>query len=188
MIASKNKGKLKEYEAMLKPLKFELFSLFDFPELNIIESGATFEENALLKAKSLRRKTKEMIIADDSGLEVEALNNKPGVFSKRFSKEGTDEANNAKLLKLMENEISRKARFVSVIVLLKSDGEVHYFKGVLEGYIHTVSIGEQGFGYDPIFLPSGYTQTLAELDLSVKNKISHRAKAFKKVLDYLKLM
>ncbi len=185
ILATANKGKLKEYENLLKPLKYEVFSLFDFPDLTIIESGTTFEENALLKAKTLRKRTSEMILADDSGLEVTALNNLPGVYSKRFSKEGTDEANNRKLLDVMQSKIDRSARFITVIVLLDKNNQEHYFKGILEGYIHTTLEGENGFGYDPLFIPAGYHQTLAELDLGVKNKISHRAKALKQVLEYL---
>ena len=185
VIASSNKGKLKEYESLLKPLGFEIFSLFDFPDLNIIESGTTFSENALLKAKALKKRTNELVLADDSGLEVTALNNRPGVYSKRFSKEGTDHANNLKLLDVMEKEADRSARFITVIVLLDKDHREHYFKGILEGYIHTKTEGNNGFGYDPLFIPAGYHQTLAELDITVKNKISHRAKALRKVLDYL---
>ncbi len=185
ILATANKGKLKEYENLLKPLKYEVFSLFDFPDLTIIESGTNFEENALLKAKTLRKRTSEMILADDSGLEVTALNNLPGVYSKRFSKEGTDEANNRKLLDVMQSKIDRSARFITVIVLLDKNNQEHYFKGILEGYIHTTLEGENGFGYDPLFIPAGYHQTLAELDLGVKNKISHRAKALKQVLEYL---
>ncbi len=185
MIATENKGKLKEYENLLKPLNYEVFSLFDFPGLNIVESGTTFAENALLKAKTLRKRTNELVLADDSGLEVTALNNRPGVYSKRFSKQGTDAANNQKLLEVMQSEADRSARFVTVIVLLDKNQNAHYFKGILEGYIHTKIEGEHGFGYDPLFIPAGYHQTLAELDLSVKNSISHRAKALRKVLEYL---
>lgn len=185
ILATANKGKLKEYENLLKPLKYEVFSLFDFPDLTIIESGTTFEENALLKAKTLRKRTSEIILADDSGLEVAALNKLPGVYSKRFSKEGTDDANNHKLLEVMQTKTDRSARFVTVIVLLDKDNQEHYFKGILEGYIHTTMEGTNGFGYDPLFIPAGYHQTLAELDLSIKNKISHRAKALKQVLEYL---
>ena len=185
VIATSNKGKLKEYESLLKPLNFEVFSLLDFNDIQIIESGSTFEENALIKAQTMSKHTREIILSDDSGLEVSALNNMPGVYSKRFSKEGSDAANNLKLLEAMQKEVDRSARFVTVIVLLDKDNQKHYFKGTLEGYIHTTQEGSNGFGYDPLFIPAGYHQTLAELDLSVKNKISHRAKALRKVIEYL---
>lgn len=184
-VATANLGKLQEYEKMLEPLGFEVFSLRDFQIDEIEETGDTFLKNALIKAHALKRHTREMVIADDSGLEVAHLNNQPGVFSKRFSKEATDQANNALMLEKMQDAYHRDAKFVCVIVLIDKEGHMESFRGELHGYIHTALEGEEGFGYDPLFIPVGYTKTLAELGLSEKNKISHRFKALNKVIDYL---
>lgn len=185
VIATRNKGKLAEYEHMLKPLGFELFSMFDFPMADVRETGKTFLENARLKAQAMRRYTKEMILADDSGLIVDALGGAPGVFSSRYSKAGTDTANNEKLLTELASHHDRRARFVAVIVLVLPSGEQRVFEGELPGYIHTECSGELGFGYDPLFIPIGHIETLAELGPSKKNRLSHRARALKQLLDYL---
>ncbi|MFH5882109.1 RdgB/HAM1 family non-canonical purine NTP pyrophosphatase [Liberiplasma polymorphum] len=185
IIATKNKGKLLEYEKILQPLGFEVFSLFDFDLEEIQETGDTFLKNALLKAHAVRKHTTEMVLADDSGLEVAALNNAPGVHSKRYSNEGTDLANNLKMLETMKHEYNRQAKFVTMIVLIDKSGHIESFKGELHGYIHTALEGDEGFGYDPLFIPVGYTKTLAELGFDAKNKISHRARALQKVVDYL---
>ncbi len=187
VIATENQGKLQEYEMLLEPLGFELFTMSDFDVAPIVETGNTFRDNALIKAKALRNVVGEMIIADDSGLEVDALGKKPGIHSKRFSDDATDESNNTLLLKRMENERDRRARFVTVIVLLDKDGSTRFFEGYLDGYIHTQREGDNGFGYDPLFIPAGYTKTLAELNTSEKNRISHRANALKKVVRFLEM-
>ncbi|MFP4286645.1 MAG: RdgB/HAM1 family non-canonical purine NTP pyrophosphatase [Candidatus Izemoplasmataceae bacterium] len=185
VVATANLGKLEEYEKMLEPLGFEVFSLRDFHMDDIEETGDTFLKNALIKAHALKRHTREMVIADDSGLEVAYLNNKPGVYSKRFSPEGTDLANNLLMLEQMKSAYHRDAKFVCVIVLIDKEGHMESFKGELHGYIHTALEGEEGFGYDPIFIPVGYTKTLAELGINEKNKMSHRSKALHKMIDYL---
>jgi len=184
-IATKNMGKMAEYERLLEPLGFELFSLADLDIGEIEETEDTFEGNARIKARAVRALTKEMILADDSGLMVDALDGKPGIHSKRFSKEATDEANNQRLLKTMENESERSAKFVAVICLYLKNGEMRMFRGECHGYIHTACEGTNGFGYDPLFIPLNYTNTLAELGPEVKNKISHRKKAIDKLLSYI---
>ena len=184
-IATKNKGKIAEFEGLLLPLDFELFTLYDLPIDDIEETMDSFEGNAKLKAKALRAFTKELILADDSGLKVDALDGKPGIHSKRFSKEGTDTANNQLLLKMMENELDRSATFVAVFCLYLPNGEMKIFRGECHGYIHTACEGTDGFGYDPLFIPVGYNHTLAELGSATKNKISHRRKALDKLLNFL---
>jgi XTP/dITP diphosphohydrolase len=123
--------------------------------------------------------------ADDSGLEVEALNNEPGIFSARYSGVKDDNTNLQLLLKNLEGKSDRKARFKTVISLLKN-GENHLFEGVIEGSIRTEPTGSKGFGYDPIFQPDGYDITFAEMEMSEKNKISHRALAMQKLIDFLR--
>jgi XTP/dITP diphosphohydrolase len=184
-IATRNEHKLREYQSMLEHLKFEVFSLVDFPIKDIEETGETFFENARIKAKALRKHTNIMVLADDSGLEVDALGGRPGIHSKRFSDEGTDDANNQKLLDLMSNQFDRTARFVTAVCVIDESGNTKRFEGELHGYIHTACEGEHGFGYDPLFIPVGYNKTLAELGDDVKNRISHRARCLHKVLDYL---
>ncbi len=193
-IASKNQGKINEIKFYLKDFNFEIFSLLDSPEIpDIEETGATFEENALIKAKAVFEIVNIPVLADDSGLEVDYLNGAPGVYSTRFAGDGaTDKKNNAKLLaELGDIDINeRTARFKCVIVLYDGVSE-RYFDGNCEGYITTHPKGENGFGYDPLFIPLGYQLTFAELDLNVKNKISHRGKALlslKKYLDFEKTM
>ncbi|TVP95208.1 MAG: RdgB/HAM1 family non-canonical purine NTP pyrophosphatase [Acholeplasmatales bacterium] len=185
VIATRNKGKLTEYEHMLQPLGFEIFSLFDFSVPDIPETGETFFENARIKALAMRQHTRELILADDSGLVVDALGGAPGVHSKRYSEAGTDDANNEKLLQELAVHHDRRARFIAVIVLVLPSGEIRAFNGELPGYIHTECVGELGFGYDPLFLPVGRTETLAELGPAVKNRLSHRARALRQLLDYL---
>lgn len=185
VIATRNKGKLAEYEYMLQPLGYELFSMFDFPVPEVIETGKTFLENARLKAEAMRQHTREMILAEDSGLIVDALGGAPGVYSSRYSKAGTDIGNNEKLLAELASHHDRRARFVAVIVLIQASGEMRVFQGELPGYIHTECSGELGFGYDPLFIPIGHTETLAELGPNTKNRLSHRARALRQLLDYL---
>ena len=185
VIATHNEHKLREYQVMFEHLKFEVFSLNDFPCDAIPETEETFFDNAKLKAKAVKNETDYMVLADDSGLIVEALDGLPGVHSKRFSETETDAANNEKLLDLMRNEYDRSARFVTAVCVIDEDGTTHRFEGELHGYIHTACVGEEGFGYDPLFIPVGYTKTLAELGMDVKNKISHRARCLQKVIDYL---
>lgn len=189
VIASRNEGKIKEIKNALHGINIELLSLENFPDIpEIEEDGRTFEENAVKKARTVFEHTKITTIADDSGLEVEHLNNAPGVHSKRYSGDkATDEQNNEKLLKELEGlDISdRKARFRCVISLYNPFINELSFEGRCFGYIIDEPKGDGGFGYDPLFVPEGYHKTFAELDLVTKNKISHRGKALTNLRDYL---
>jgi XTP/dITP diphosphohydrolase len=151
---------------------------------DIPETGRTFEENSMQKSKCIYEHFKLDCFADDSGLEVEALNNAPGIFSARYS--GTrDSLQNLELvLKKLEGESNRKARFRAVITLI-IDGEVNVFEGLVAGTIRTAPSGTEGFGYDPIFQPEGYEVTFSEMSTEEKNKISHRGKAMAKLVDFL---
>ncbi len=185
VIATHNAHKLDEYRLLLEPLKIEVYSLADFHIDEIKETGETFAHNARLKARAVKKHTDMLVLADDSGLEVEALHGLPGVHSKRYSAAATDQANNAKLLQAMSQATNRAARFVAVVCLIDEAGEEHLFEGELHGYIHTAEAGNGGFGYDPVFIPVGHTATLAELGMATKNKLSHRARVLRKVLHFL---
>lgn len=186
LIASKNAGKLDEYRHLLSEYGYEIKSLFDYPGLEEIdEPFLTFEENAMYKAQTLYNHLHQSVIADDSGLMVEALNGEPGVHSKRFSAEGTTEANNQLLLTKMSGNKNRKARFVAVIAYIDESGNSHLFRGDTEGYILDKPEGKNGFGYDPLFFVKELNKSFAELTMNEKNTISHRAKAFQKLMSYL---
>lgn len=190
VLASKNKHKLEEIQQIVQIPSIVWISLDQLSEdLHIIEDGETFEQNAIKKAKEVYKVTGLPSVADDSGLEVDALNGKPGVFSSRYAGEGATTAeNNRKLIQELNRKNLREstARFHCVAAFY--DGEtLKTFHGVTEGIIITQPRGEKGFGYDPLFMPSGYTQTFAQLGEDVKNKISHRAKAFMALAEYLKL-
>ncbi len=188
ILATKNKGKVIEIQEYLKDINPEISSLADMPNYpEIEETGSTFEENATLKAEQVFNNYKIMTLADDSGLEVDYLCGEPGVYSARFAgKDATDMDNCTKLLKEMDDvePEERAARFKCVIILY--DGNVKKtFEGVCEGRILTEMKGSDGFGYDPLFIPTGFEKTFAELDLTTKNEISHRGKALKQLKDYL---
>lgn len=186
VIATNNKKKKSELMAILSSLDFEVLSLSD---LNITadpeETGNTFEENALIKAKTICGICGRITVADDSGLEVEALGNAPGIYSARFSGEGingegaTDEKNIIKLLDLMKNEKNRKARFVSCIACVFPNGHSFCTRGICEGEITYAPSGKGGFGYDPVFYVKEYDRTFAQLSPEEKNKISHRGNALR---------
>lgn len=186
IFASHNKNKVKEVAAIL-PKHIELIGLDDLNyNEDIAETGATLEENALIKAKHIYEKFKIDCFADDSGLEVEALNNEPGVFSARYAgNEKNDVANMDKLLANLASQTNKKARFRTVISLVL-DGNEYSFEGFISGQIINEKRGAKGFGYDPIFIPEGYTKTFAELSAEEKNQISHRAIATKKLIHFLK--
>jgi XTP/dITP diphosphohydrolase len=196
-MATKNPGKVRELAALLGDLEVRLLSLADFPEIpDIPEEGATFADNAAGKAREVARLTGLAALADDSGLEVAALNGRPGVFSARYAQDHTaprpptDEENWRKLLKEMQ-EVPwerRQARFVCDIALALPDGRLFRAHGECPGYIALQPEGEQGFGYDPVFWLPEYGATVASVGLEIKNKISHRAKALqglKKILSTL---
>lgn len=185
IFASHNKNKVKEVAAIL-PKHIELVGLHDLNyNEEIDETGATLEENAFIKAKHIYDKFKMNCFADDSGLEVEVLNNEPGVYSARYAgNEKNDAANMNKLLENLSHVENRKARFRTVIAIIL-DGKEHLFEGIVNGKIINEKRGEKGFGYDPIFVPDGFDKTFAELSSEEKNQISHRAIATKKLIRFL---
>ncbi|OYU96826.1 MAG: non-canonical purine NTP pyrophosphatase, RdgB/HAM1 family [Bacteroidetes bacterium B1(2017)] len=187
IFASHNANKTKEISALLTGL-VTVSSLSDIGYTQeIIESGSTLNENAFIKANTIFLHSSQNCFADDTGLLVDALNGQPGVYSARYAgPENNSQKNNAKLLNALEFVENRKAKFVTVICLFWK-GQTHYFEGVLEGEITTEIKGEKGFGYDPIFRPLGSNRNLAEMELAEKNAISHRAKAFQKMLEFLKV-
>lgn len=181
LFATKNLGKLKEVSHVIGETGIELLSLKDFNNIGeIVEDGRTFEENAIKKANYAYEKLSLPIIADDSGLVVEQLNDEPGIYSARYAGvSATDEENNNKLIsKLINLPQPHKAKFVCAAVYFNGS-ELLKTKGEIVGQIIHEPRGKNGFGYDPLFLPEGYDKTTAELELEEKNKISHRSKAFK---------
>jgi XTP/dITP diphosphohydrolase len=190
LVATWNEGKLRELRGLLADLPLELRGLDDFPAIQTIpETAATFAENASLKASGYARQANVLTLADDSGLEVDALGGAPGVWSARFAGEAaSDAARINKLLAELSNieAANRSARFVSVVVIADCGGSIlKVSKGICEGHITFAARGENGFGYDPVFLPRGYGSTFAELAPAVKNRISHRACALRDARDYL---
>ena len=198
VFATNNLHKLQEIRDILGS-EFEIVSLKDIGcDVDIPETGNTLEENAMQKAQYVYDHYNLSCFADDTGLEVEALNGEPGVHSARYA-EGTDhdsEANMAKLLRNIEGKDNRKARFRTVIALIQKQDvcpcgctsikKVNRFEGIVDGSIATEKHGTAGFGYDPIFVPEGYDKSFAELGESIKNGISHRARAVAKLAEYLK--
>ena len=187
VFATNNAHKLEEISAILGD-KVEILSLKDIHcQVDIPETADTLEGNSLLKAQYIREHYGMDCFADDTGLEAEALNGAPGVYSARYAGgEGHDsEANMRRLLKELEEKENRKARFRTVIALILN-GEVHQFEGTVEGHILREKRGSSGFGYDPVFVPEGYTESFAELGEEIKNQISHRARAVQKLAEFLK--
>ena len=198
VFATNNQHKLQEIRDILGS-EFEIVSLKDIGcDVDIPETGNTLEENAMQKAQYVYDHYNLSCFADDTGLEVEALNGEPGVHSARYA-EGTDhdsEANMAKLLRNLEGKDNRKARFRTVIALIQKQDvcpcgctsikKVNRFEGIVDGSIATEKHGTAGFGYDPIFVPEGYDKSFAELGESIKNGISHRARVVAKLAAYLK--
>lgn len=184
VFATNNTYKTEEVARILAP-NYQVLNLKDINCLvDIPETGVTFAENATLKSTYVFDKFGLNCFADDSGLEVETLNNEPGIYSARYSGIKDDKINLEFLLKKMEGQTDRRARFRTVISLLKN-GENFLFEGLIEGTIRTVPSGNNGFGYDPIFQPDGYDMTFAEMDMSEKNRISHRALAMQKLIAFL---
>lgn len=189
VLATRNKNKVKEIEKILNSINARLLSLDDFPGCpKVVEDGETLEANAKKKALVVSQYTKKFSLAEDTGLEVEALRGAPGVHSARFAGDNvTYKDNNRKLLKLMEKFSlgERRARFRCVAALAKPDGEVVTCEGVCEGIIAFEMKGKSGFGYDPLFLLPEYGKTFAELGEEMKNKISHRARALGKIKEII---
>ncbi len=190
VIATKNQGKLKEIKDLLRDLDIKVTSLADYPEApEIIEDGKSFKQNALKKAETIAQYTGKLTLGEDSGLEVRALDNAPGIYSARFSgPKATDEKNNIKLLDSLKDVPmeERQACYRCVVAIVGSKGEiVGILSGMCSGFIALYPKGENGFGYDPLFYIPRYKKTFGELDPAIKARISHRARAFKKVKIYL---
>lgn len=193
LVATRNKGKLRELKELLSDLPFVLLSLEDFPGIETIpETGSTFLANASLKASGYARQAGVLTLADDSGLVVDALGGRPGVFSARYAGEDTSDAGRVdKLLaEITHIEISKRtARFVSVTAIAASDGLIlNASQGICEGHIALEPRGAHGFGYDPVFLPETYNLTFAELTPQIKNQLSHRARSLKGTRDFLRAL
>ena len=187
VLASNNKGKVREFGEMLSPLNMEIVPQANFNIEDADETGLTFVENAIIKARHASAIAKLPAIADDSGLEVDALNGAPGIYSARYSGEGaTDEKNLLKLLEALKDVAAEKrsARFQCVLVYMRhaADPTPLIFQGTWEGMISTEPHGENGFGYDPVFYVPTHDCSSAELSAEVKNSLSHRGQALKKLL------
>lgn len=180
VIASKNAGKIAEFQRILSEVGISVITDIDFPD--VAETGSTFEENAILKARAVSSFTNLPALADDSGLSVEALNGAPGIFSARYSgRHGDDVANISRLLEDLKGVLdeNRRAKFVAVLALVTPDGRELLVRGELEGKLRNQPTGTNGFGYDPIFEPENSNRTLGELSPSEKDAISHRSKALR---------
>jgi XTP/dITP diphosphohydrolase len=190
LMGTRNPGKAKEISALLGNLNFAFLTLNDFPDApEVDESGSTYEDNAILKAVGYARHCGVLTLADDSGLEVNALNGGPGVLSARYAGEGASDGDRVNLLLAQLANISdvdRRARFVSVVALAHpANGIMRTETGICEGSIIASPRGTNGFGYDPIFVPDGFENTFGELPSSIKDKISHRAKALMAMASFL---
>lgn len=181
IFATGNEGKMKEVRMILADLGYEILSLKDIGyDKDIIEDGKTFEENALIKAKTIAKEKNEIVLADDSGLEVDYMDKQPGIYSARFLGEDTSyHIKNQYIIDQLKDAKpeERTARFVCAIACAFPDGRTLTTRGTIEGYIGYEERGENGFGYDPIFMVPEFNCSTSELDLEQKNKISHRGKA-----------
>ncbi len=186
IVATRNAHKTSEIRAMIGD-RFVVMNSDDFPETPVIEeTGVTFLENARLKAEGISRVVDGWVLSDDSGLEVDALDGAPGVWSSSYGgEEGNHAKNNARLLAEMEGKSDRRARFRCTMVLAREGLEIANFSGCVEGRIIDSLKGGSGFGYDPLFIPDGYEQTFAELGDDVKNSLSHRSRALAQVIGHL---
>lgn len=184
IFASHNENKVSEIRAML-PGFVELKSLNDIGyHTEIEETGTTLEENSKIKAETIYKLTGKNVFADDTGLFVDALDGAPGVFSSRYAGTGVSEDNIIKLLKELKGKENRDAHFKTVICLI-NNGKTHFLEGRVDGIILKEKRGDDGFGYDPVFLPDNHELSFAEMDLNQKNKISHRYKAIQKLLEFI---
>ncbi|QHJ71635.1 XTP/dITP diphosphatase [Planococcus halotolerans] len=185
IIATKNKGKAKDFEELLEPMGYKVLTLHDVaPHLDVEETGETFEENAVLKAETIAQELQATVIADDSGLEIDALNGEPGVYSARYSgEEKNDDSNIDKVLqKLVQVPDDEKtARFRCVLALASPGKETIIFEGAVDGLITDERKGDNGFGYDPIFYVPALEKTMAEMKPSEKAAVSHRGNAIREL-------
>jgi XTP/dITP diphosphohydrolase len=186
LIATNNLGKVKEIKDILDSHKIKILTMKDFPPLpKIEEDGKTYQENAVKKARKISEYTGKICLADDSGLEIDYLKGKPGIYSSRWG--NSDEERINKVLKLLENVPinKRNAKFVCVVVLVFPNGKIYMVKEECKGSITFNPKGEHGFGYDPIFLIPEYDKTFAELGDKIKNQISHRGKAMRRMINII---
>lgn len=188
MIATANAHKVAEFKQMLEPLGFEIQSLLDLPApIDIEETGTSFEENALIKARCIYEQLHIPVISDDSGLAVNAMNGEPGIYSARFMGYDTSyELKNKAIIERVKQSDDKGAQFICAIAYIETTGKEHVFTGVVEGSITETIIGEQGFGYDPIFYYPPFETTLANVSEEQKNSVSHRSRALTKLIDYMK--
>ena len=187
LIATNNLGKIKEIKDILDSPEIKILTIKDFPHLpKIEEDGKTYQENAFKKARKISEHTGKICLADDSGLEIDYLKGKPGIYSSRWG--NSDEERINKVLKLLENVPinKRSAKFVCAAVLVFPDDKTYMVKEECNGSIEFKPKGEHGFGYDPIFLVPEYNKTFAELGDKIKNRISHRGKAMRRMIDIIK--
>jgi len=187
VVATKNNGKIAEIKKVLSNMPFAVVAMSELGiNIDVNENGATFEENSLKKAVEICEVSKTIVMADDSGIEVDFLNGAPGIYSARFGGiEATDNDRNEKLLNMLKDVPfeKRTARFVCAIAVAFPDGRSFVVRDTCEGYIGVECKGSNGFGYDPLFYMKQYEKTMAELGMDIKNKISHRAKALAKMVD-----
>lgn len=186
ILASRNKNKIEEMKQLVTHLGIDVFSALDFPDLEEVEEDKpTLEGNALKKARYVNQQTGIPALSDDTGLEVEALDGAPGVFSARYAGENaTYQDNVLKLLGALNGKKNRAAQFRTVVALVDG-GKEWTFEGVCKGKIINEQIGKKGFGYDPIFMPDDFAETFAQMDPNIKNLISHRGKAVQKFVKFL---
>ena len=189
VLATRNEGKIKEIKRIVGQLPISILTIDDFPGCpEVVEEGVTFQENAIKKAMAVAQYTGKPSLADDSGLEVYALNNAPGIFSSRYAGEGADDGKNREKLLYEMRSLSdeeRKARFVCCLALAFPDGGIEIFRGHVEGGIGREPKGSHGFGYDPLFYPKGHDRTFAEMEAREKDSLSHRGKALREFQKYL---
>lgn len=186
VLASQNPHKIEEMQQILSPLGIEVLSAKDFPDLKeVVEDRPTLKGNALKKAQYVSQETQLPALSDDTGLEVEALDGRPGVYSARYAGRNASYQDNVlKLLGELDGKSNRAAQFRTVVALVDEDRE-YTFEGVCRGEIITEQKGEKGFGYDPVFKPEGFDKTFAELDSVTKNEISHRGRAIQNFVQFL---
>lgn len=190
VLASGNQGKIAEFQRLLEGLEIQVHSMKEYPEIgDIVEDGATFAENALIKARTVCQATGKAALADDSGLMVDALDGAPGIYSARFAGEQHDDgANNAKLLRLLQDvqDGARSGKFFCAIAIVLPDGREYTVEGTCPGVILRELKGQGGFGYDPLFYVPEMGKTFAELSMEEKNRISHRGHANRKAVEILR--
>lgn len=186
VLASRNKNKIEEMKQLVAHLGIEIFSALDFPDLEEVEEDQpTLEGNALKKARYVHQQTGIPALSDDTGLEVEALDGAPGVYSARYAGEDASYQDNVlKLLAALDGKSDRNAQFRTVVALVDGDKEFT-FEGVCKGSIIEKQHGKKGFGYDPVFRPNEFAETFAQMDSNIKNLISHRGRAIQKFVDFL---